>query len=86
MSIALFIDIVIFPPPLVRHSTSTVIANLDLPKQDIAGNIQRLHILNFIITWSLNLTKMTCVGDFFSVFFFLFFCFFVAFFLAEGVE
>ena len=35
---ALFMDIVIFPFPLVRHSDSTVIANLDLPKQDISGN------------------------------------------------
>ena len=52
-------DIVLFPLPLVRHSASTVIANLDLPKQDIAGNTQRLHILNFIITCSLNITKMT---------------------------
>ena len=41
--------------------------NLDLPKQDIAGNNQQLHILYFIITCSLNITKMT---RFFFFFFF----------------
>ena len=44
MSIIKFLDIVLFPLPLVRHSASTVIANLDLPKQDIACNTQRLHM------------------------------------------
>ena len=66
-ALALFIDNVIFRLPLVRHSASTVIANLDLPKQDIAGNTQRLHELNFMITRSLNITKIT---RFFFFFFF----------------
>ena len=70
---ALFIDFVIFPFPLERHSASTVIATLDLPKQNIACNTKRLHMLNFIITWSLNITKM--IRFFFLIFFFFFFFF-----------
>ena len=55
--------------------------------QDIAGNSQGLHILNFIIPCSLNITKMTSVGDiffYFYLFIYIYTFFFFFFFFGGG--
>ena len=64
----------------INHQNNTILiyyqniiefeTNLDLPKQDIAGNNQQLHILYFIITCSLNITIFCNDTIFFFFFFF----------------